>query len=287
MAERINLMSTESATARWKRFLETTPPNTPTKIAELVETPAMIRISEAEGVISSPTIFLHCERDGGTRRFTALGQTPVVTGHNHKFVTYKCRDCGTTQRTFALVLDWQPTDGTSASTAEVMKMGEFPPFSTPVSRPIKKLLTDSDLELYRKGNRAIDQGLGIGAASYFRRIVESQWKLLVKELRKAAGQLGGNDLGAYDKALRSNQFATAVDSLKDAIPAKLLLPGNLNPLTLLHRSLSKQLHQLTDEECLEQAEAIRVVLTALLDNIATVLEDERQLTAAANTLQEI
>ena len=120
-----------------------------------------------------------------------------------------------------------------------------------------------------------------------RRIVESQWKLLLQELRNAAKQLGTNDLGAYDRALESSQFASAVDSLGAVIPAKLLLPGKLNPLTLLHRPLSKQLHQFTDEECLEQAEAIRVVLTALLDNIATVFEDERRLTAAANTLQEI
>ena len=280
-------MSTDSGIDRWKRFLETTPPNIPVKISGLVKARPLIALASDVDVISTPVISLHCELDGGLRRFTSSTSVPVAEGQSYKFLTYTCRDCRITERTFALAIKWPTPEVNRPNTVEVMKMGEYPPFSSPVSRQIKKLLTKSDLELYRKGNRAIDQGLGIGAASYFRRIVESQWKLLVTELRRAAERIGTNDLGPYDKALNSNQFASAVDSLKDVIPAKLLLPGNRNPLTLLHRPLSKQLHELTEEECLKQAKAIRLVLTALLENVATVLREQHQLTAAANTLDEL
>ena len=65
--------------------------------------------------------------------------------------------------------------------AEVMKLGEYPPFGAPISTRVQKLLGNDDLELYRKGSRSEAQGLGIGAATYFRRIVDSHWKLLVTE----------------------------------------------------------------------------------------------------------
>ena len=135
--------------------------------------------------------------------------------------------------------------------------------------------------------RAEAQGLGIGAASYFRRIVDSQWKLLVTEIRQAAEKLGATDLDVFDRALQETQFSTAVDMLKDAIPPKLRILGGENPLTLLYKPLSVQLHALTDAECLQQAEDIRLVLTALLENVADVLKDRHALQAAAERLKQI
>lgn len=171
-------------------------------------------------------------------------------------------------------------------TVEAMKLGEYPPFSAPISSRIQKLLSKADLELYRKGVRATAQGLGIGAASYFRRIVEDQWSRLVEEIRKAAERLGVEDLGVYDAALRETRFSSAVDMLKDAIPGRLLILDGQNPLTLLHRPLSQQLHGLTDEQCLQLATDIRIVLTALLENIADVLKDQDVLRAAVSRLKQ-
>ena len=172
------------------------------------------------------------------------------------------------------------------SNVEVMKLGEYPPFSAPISSRIQKLLSDSDLELYRKGVRAEAQGLGIGAATYFRRIVDEQWQRLVQEIRRAAERLGVEDLGVYDDAMEKKQFSEAVSMLKDAIPGKLLILKGENPLTMLYKPLSQQLHVMTDEECLQQAADIRLVLTVLLENIAEVMKDQDELTAAAKRLKE-
>ena len=170
---------------------------------------------------------------------------------------------------------------------EAIKLGEYPPFSAPISSRIQKLLSRSDLELYRKGSRAEAQGLGIGAATYFRRIVEKQWKLLVTEIRKAAERLGVEDLRLYDAAIQETQFSKAVGMLTDAIPDKLLILNGENPLTLLYQPLSRQLHGLTDEECLQQAADIRVVLTALLENIADVLKAQDELHEAVTRLKDV
>ena len=234
---------------------------------------------------SLPTgyIKLHCERDNGLRRFD-----PCSKAHNvskiptYQFIEYQCRDCQITSKTFAVMVI-RSLD--VAVDVEVMKLGEYPPFSAPISSRIQKLLSKSDLDLYRKGVRAEAQGLGVGAATYFRRIVDEQWTRFVKEIRKAAELLGVEDLGVYDVALQETQFSRAVKTLKDAIPEKLLILGGENPLTLLYQPLSKQLHTLTDEECLQQAADIRVVLTALLENIADVLKNQDELREAATRLK--
>ncbi|MGC2232312.1 MAG: hypothetical protein WBA09_12480, partial [Candidatus Acidiferrum sp.] len=80
-------------------------------------------------------------------------------------------------------------------------------------------------------------------------------------------------------------FSTAVDMLKDAIPPKLLILDGRNPLTLLYKPLSVQIHDLSDEQCLQQAADIRVVLNETFDNISRVLSDDEILKAAVTRLQ--
>ena len=274
-------MNTTSEVA-WKSFLETTPPNTPVTISGLV-------VSYAKTWrIVNPYIELHCEHDDGVRRFdpassNVLLAQPSITP-SYKFIVYRCRDCQSITKTFAVLID--QSDFEDLGNVKVMKLGEYPPFSAPISSRIQKLLSDSDLELYRKGVRAEAQGLGIGAATYFRRIVDEQWQRLVKEIRRAAERLGVEDLGVYDDAMVETQFSKAVAMLKDAIPEKLLILKGENPLMLLYKPLSQQLHGMTDEECLQQAADIRLVLTVLLENIAEVMKDQDELTAAAKRLKE-
>jgi len=65
------------------------------------------------------------------------------------------------------------------------------------------------------------------------------------------------------------QFSKAIETIKAAIPESLLIDGH-NPLTLLHDALSEGLHAQTNEDCLELATSIRVVLTELAERIPVV-----------------
>jgi hypothetical protein len=273
-----DLTTTEAAFAAWKEFLESTPPNT----AKLIEGLGDQRQPHPPIYhIPCPRLLLHCSKDGGERGFDCNVST---VGAGYAFLTYTCRDCGVTRKTFAVLtvvkVHKDPGD------LEVIKLGEFPPFGSPISSRISKLLDKEDLELYRKGMRAEAQGLGIGAAGYFRRIVEDQWQKLIDELRQAAAKLGETNLAVYEEAAKQTQFKTAVDMLKNAIPPKLRILSGENPLTLLHQPLSIQLHELTDAECMEQAQDIRIVLTVMLENIADVLADRKELEAAATRLKQ-
>ena len=170
-------MTTSKALDEWKSFLETTPPNTSLKIPGLAEKKLYGRWG-----FNAPQIKLHCEDDDGPRRFDPTGEEITLSFlAEYVFITYVCRDCQSIEKTFAVMVI-----RSNGSDIEVMKLGEYPPFSAPISSKIQKLLSKEDLELYRKGSRAEAQSLGIGAATYFRRIVEEQWQCLVKEIRKAA-----------------------------------------------------------------------------------------------------
>ena len=282
-------MINKEVVAALKAFLEDKPANCPVVIPGLATQPRIQGVPDGQWRVPvfPKRLHLHCDVDDGVRRFDA--STNNRLGLGFWFLAYSCRDCGESTKTYALVteLKAENAEGSENEVAEVMKLGEYPPFGAPISARIQKLLDPEDLELYRKGSRSEAQGLGIGATTYFRRIVESCWTLLVKELRRAAERLGHADLAVFDDALRETQFSAAVRMLKDAIPDKLLILNGENPLTLLYSPLSVQLHELTDTECLQQAADIRIVLTALLENIADVLKDQEELKSAANRLKSI
>jgi hypothetical protein len=71
--------------------------------------------------------------------------------------------------------------------------------------------------------------------------------------------------------------------VKTGIPQVLLINGQ-NPLTLLHSALSQGIHAETDEECLELATSIRVVLSELADRLGSALKDHAELNAAVSRL---
>ncbi len=274
-------MASKDPVEALKAFLESTPPNISVCIPGLATEDPLHGTWDVSAV--PKRLQIHCDVDDGVRRFDASKQNSL--GRGFRFLKYVCRDCGESKKTYALLMVLE--DVGFEYVAEVMKLGEYPPFGTPISTRIQKLLGKDDLELYRKGSRAEAQGLGIGAATYFRRIVDSHWKLLVTKLRRAAETLGHTDLAVFDNALQETQFSAAVRMLDDAIPNKLLILNGENPLTLLYSPLSVQLHELTDEECLRQAADIRTVLTALLENIADVLTDQEELKSAAHRLKQI
>src|SRR5260221_2382351 len=83
---------------------------------------------------------------------------------------------------------------------------------------------------------------------------------------------------------RENQFSKALESVKNAIPQALLINGH-NPLTLLHSALSEGLHAQTDEQCLELAHDVRVILAELAERLGQALKDEAELKQAVSRLQ--
>jgi hypothetical protein len=269
-----------AALLQWKEFLESTPAYVTRQFKNLVYDVAPTGMTEWG--FKSPRIQLYCEEDDGIRGFDSRVDI-VRLADEDWFLPYICRDCGHWRKTFAVSLSGSKND---PPVVTAVKLGEYPPFGSHVAKRLRAMLSDTDLELYRKGLRTEREGQGIGAAAYFRRVVDNQWKALVTKLRDAAAKLGNpaESLKVFDDALAQPQFKTAVEMLKDAIPPKLLILDGKNPLALLYKPLSIQLHNLSDAECLQQAADIRTVLNETFDNISRVLKDDEMLKAAVSRL---
>jgi hypothetical protein len=147
-----------------------------------------------------------------------------------------------------------------------------------------KLLGDQR-EFFLKGRRCENQGLGIGAFGYYRRVVEHQKGRIIDEIIKVSEKLGATAeaLKLLADAKSETQFSKSVTMVKDGLPQALLINGH-NPLTLLHNALSAGLHEQTDEVCLELAQAVRVVLVDLSERLSQALKDEAELNLAVSRL---
>lgn len=232
-----------------------------------------------------PEIQLHClSRDCQGPRFFSFRGLPTripPKGGLSVFLTYQCRNCNRLSKTFAVFV----SGGYDAEHGSGMKYGEFPAFGPPTPARLLTLL-GKDRDTFLKGRRCENQGLGVGAFAYYRRVVENQRNELIGEILRVAERTKASEaaIAALKAAMAENQFSKAVASIKDSIPATLLIDGH-NPLTMLHTALSEGLHGRTDEECLDLATDVRVVLQELTEKAAVALKDHAEIKTAIARLQ--
>jgi len=267
-------------------FLETTPPNQLIYISNLVKVSGPSFAFDYE--IKKPEIQLHCEdeRCNGIRFFRCVTSNSIeidMTGYRFFYLTYRCSNCQKTEKTFSLaakVID----DGEEKG--ECYKFGELPAYGPPIPPKLMKLI-GPDRDEFLKGRRCENQGLGVGSFIYYRRVVENQKDRILGEIIKVANKIGTSktNIEILEKAIEETQFTKALDMSKGAIPESLLINGH-SPIKLLHSALSEGVHALTDEQCLEMASNVRVVLGELSERLAQALKDEAELTKALSSLMK-
>jgi hypothetical protein len=265
-------------------FLESVPPNQLAHIGKLTES---VNDGSWVNVVFVPEIQSHCPEDkcNGLRFFRCTkrkSDAPRITSSSYSYfyITYRCSNCQKNERVFSIAAKVNKDD--EGGTA--YKFGELPPFGP---RTPSRLITliGPDRETFLKGRRCENQGLGIGAFIYYRRVVENQKNRIVAEIRKVADKLGASQstLQALDSATNETQFTKALQIAKEGIPESLLINGH-NPMLLLHSALSEGVHEKSDEECMEIASSVRIVLGELSERLAQALKDEAELRHALSTL---
>jgi hypothetical protein len=241
--------------------------------------------------LNLPVLELHCDTDScaGVRLFQPLTSDygPQCSPGCWKdvFVYYQCRNCSKTEKKYALAVYCEEAAAGTLS-GLIYKYGELPPFGPPTPARVITLL-GSEKDYYLKGRRAENQGMGVGAFAYYRRVVENQKNRLLDEIIRVARRIGAPQemLDDLNEAKNETQFSAAVSTVKHGLPQALLLNGH-NPLTLLHAALSEGLHAQSDEQCLELATSIRVVLADLADRLGHALKDRAELDAAVSKLMK-
>jgi hypothetical protein len=231
----------------------------------------------------TPMLRLHCEKCMGVRNFVGRWTHHEFFSRGetlYDFLKYTCKDCGEAIKTFCVVS--QASDNLGNGCA--VKIGEFPDLHLDLPRSVEKLLGD-DYDLFIKGLTCEKRGLGIGAFTYYRRVVESQKNNLIAEVLRVAEKLGATK-DVTDKlkaAQKEKQFSRAVEAIKEAIPESLLVDSH-NPLRLLHDALSICVHAESDETCLRIAHSIRLVLADLSERLKLALGEQDELRTAVSGL---
>lgn len=264
----------------WRVFLEDCPINSAQKVSEYYE-------RDGDGYEPfrrlSPTLRLHCYKCNGVRNFNGrwthhrgFRESCVV----YDFLEYTCKDCEEASKTFCVISEAIDDKGNGIA----VKIGEYPELHLELPRSLEKLLGD-DYSLFVRGLTCEKRGLGIGAFTYYRRVVESQKNHLIAEILRVAEKLGApQEVTNKLKATQNEkQFSRAVDSLKDSIPESLLVDSH-NPLKLLHSALSICVHSESDEQCLRMAHSIRMVLADLAERIKLALGEQDELRSAVSGL---
>jgi hypothetical protein len=265
-------------------FLENVPPYEERAVSEFARS-----VSEGWAWLH-PTLSLFCPAPscGRVQKFasSALRPTQWEPGKSiqpmHVLVTYSCKNCSVTDKTYVVrILTQRFGHGAGG---DLVKIGEFPPFGPPLPARLQRLV-QSERDFLLKGFRSENRGFGIGAFAYYRRVVEDGKNQLIDQVVKACETIPGaaNFIPVLKNAREETQFSKAVGKIGEAIPDALKIEGH-NPLTLLHRALSRDLHSATDDECLAAANSIRVVLAEFAERMSYITREKSELRTAVSKL---
>lgn len=271
----------------FKDFLENTPPYKRAIISNLwYQTHQGISFVYC---FRKPELNLKCENYSckGTRFFKYLRGSADILDKDQRnviFIEYKCKNCEKTIKSFSIIILEMFKD----YSALVVKIGEWPQSIPKTPTRLLRLL-GSDKELFLQGRRAEFNCLGIGAFTYYRRVVENKKNELFDEIIKVAQKVETSPedlINDLTQAKENFQFSQSLGELKLAIPQILLIDGQ-NPLLLLHSALSAGIHDKTDEECLELATSIRLVLAGLSERLGIALTQKEELKEAVSKLRKL
>jgi hypothetical protein len=181
---------------------------------------------------------------------------------------YLCASCNQHRYTFYIEFgtDKTPREDAKTFSGWIRKIGQSPPWEIDIDKSLERAL-GNDKELYKKGLVCESQSYGIGSYAYFRRITEN----IIDELLNSISDLiDKKDKEQYEQALekvkKTRVTEEKIELVQDLLPLS-LQPNGLNPLKSLHFALSDGIHNKSDEECLELADTIKIVLTYLLEEI--------------------
>jgi hypothetical protein len=234
----------------------------------------------------APDIELFCPTEGTCEKmqmFQCRSQKDIklIAGQSEeRFVYYLCRNCGKSQKSFGIF--WHLSR--DQKTGTIFKYGEVPQFGPPNPARLISLLRENK-ELYLKGRRAENQSMGIAAYAYYRRIIEAQKSQIFDAIIGVCKAYSAKPeiIADLEAAKAERQFVKAIEAVKHGLPEVLFVDGQ-NPLALLHDALSEGLHVQSDEECLELATDIRMVLGAFAERMGEALREQRDLTESVTRL---
>jgi hypothetical protein len=194
-------------------FLESTAPNQLVEISDAAQIVYRPQLGQLD-VIKTPEIQLHCSHENCSgirfvRCVSGAGQHLTAAEYMFLYLTYRCSNYQKVEKTFSLAAK---IDIEREPHGKCYKFGKLPAYGPPVSPKLVKLI-GPDRDEFLKGRRCENQGLGVGAFIYYRRVVEKQKNRIIGETIKLTRKIAASEekLEKLQNAIEETQFSKALD----------------------------------------------------------------------------
>ena len=231
--------------------------------------------------LEKPAIKMYCNICGSDQTFNMFNEyyekynNEIVNGRIRD-LRYQCASCNKFQRIFLIAFHTEKKDKDYDSLV-LEKVGQYPAWSIDMDKELEKML-GKHAEYYKRGLICESQSYGIGAYAYFRRITEDVIDELLESILDLVEE---GEKEQYreklEEAKREKIAEKKINLVKDLLPKSLQVEG-MNPLKELYGVLSQGIHDETDEECMEKAEAIRGILVFLVNQVIRTKTDKKSFT---------
>ena len=165
----------------------------------------------------------------------------------------------------------------------IEKIGEYPIRKAIIDKEISKFFDRESNNWYYKAKKSLENNLGIGAFSYYRRILEKELLHILAEVGKLKNSHSSNINELIKEYKETNKVHLLYENVYEYLPLSLKALGD-NPLKLLYKQISAGLHNLTEDECLKKSEAIDFVLTFV---IRKLYEEKSEMKKAISLISEL
>lgn len=158
----------------------------------------------------------------------------------------------------------------------ITKIGQYPSLVDLTNAEIRKYRRVLGNDSWREFSKAIDltsRGIGIGAFVYFRRIFEN----LVEEAHKKQALSSGWD----EKLYKKNKMDGKIQLLKESLPNLLVINKSLYSI------LSKGIHELNEDECLNVFPIIKLGIELILDEKIEKLERDNKIKLVSRDINKL
>lgn len=199
-----------------------------------------------------------------------------------RWLWYSCVLCN---KAYLLIIYWEiateerpvkysgaPRDVSGSPTTtvitKVQKLGQYPALSLDIPKGLEKNLGAEAISLYKKALANRNEGFGLGAVTYIRRVVEDKTNELIEVAAKLAESYSV-DAEVVKQIATAEGRATYDQKLKLAamvLPDALLIEG-VNPLAALYSLVSEGVHALSEEECITVADETTSVFEFVFTNL--------------------
>lgn len=158
----------------------------------------------------------------------------------------------------------------------LMKIGQWPSvadFQIPQAEKYRKILGEEEYKEFTRGIGIAAHGVGIGSFVYLRRVFEN----LIEEARVKAQS---EDKGFLDENYMKARMDDKIQMVKDYLPEFLVENRTLYAI------LSKGIHDLSEDECLQYFETVKIGIEQILDEKIIAKEKADKAASARAAIQK-